>query len=109
MVSVILPAMQPLGASGNASVSPYGTGGSLEPEGLEPMDCARNSCALSVLPPLERPARHRPTVAGAVSTSLVIPGQAISGTGVASGTIISSLGTGTGGAGRLRYPAFLGR
>jgi hypothetical protein len=99
MVSVILPAMQPLGASGTG-VSSYGTFGSTGTGGVgtyglwgTPAPYQFSATGTS--------GASQITVAGAVSTSLVV-GQAISGTGVASGTIISSLGTGTGGSGTYK-------
>ena len=96
MVSVILPAMQPLGASG-ASVSPYGTFGSTGTGGVGTYGLWGTPAPYQ-FSATGTTGASQITVAGAVSTSLVV-GQAISGTGVASGTIISSLGTGTGGAG----------
>lgn len=99
LVSNIVPGMRVLGATGSAVVSPYGTFGSTGTGALGTYGLTANQASFQFTATGTSGASQI-TLSGAPATTLV-QGQAISGTGIASGTTIGTISSGSGGSGSV--------
>ena len=99
LVSVILPGMHILGATGGGTIGPYGIFGSTGTGGVGSYILNANQASFTFTATGTNGATQI-TLSAAPATTLV-QGQAISGTGFAAGTTVGTIVSGTGGSGSV--------